>query len=100
MKQKRALVFICVNVSIRVSAHPPTEGRNSVGFIRRGSSGPQPRGWPLGRAHEVCVTAEMEGREEERLGEWSTGGGREIGVRRANLSALVPGIVRIFVVNS
>ena len=42
----------------------------------------------------------MEGREEEWLGEWSTGGGRETGVRHANLSVLVPGIVRIFIVHS
>lgn len=77
LETKRGL-FISANVPVRVSApHPRLEDRNSAGFI------PlflwlYPHSWLLEHAHEVFVRAEIEGREEERLGKWRRGGRRRL----------------------
>ena len=72
-------LFISANIEVKVSAHPLDLRTGTLQVSYHCFSGSYPHSWLLEHAHEVFVRAEIEGREEERLGKWRRGGRREVG---------------------
>ena len=77
-------LLISASVPVRVSAHsrdfhPPPLKTGTLQASYHCFSGSYPHVWLLEHAHELFVRAEIEGREEARLGKWRRGGRREVG---------------------
>lgn len=82
MKQKQAVNLCeCSSEGFRHSRdfQPPPLKTGTLQASYHCFSGSYPHVWLLEHAHEVFVRAEIEGREEARLGRWRRGGRREVG---------------------